>query len=102
VLRLEPGSVPFFIAAAVAGTLIYTSSPVKVVVAQDLAPHAPAAAAGMVLGVTAGVAGTLYVALGRIQEAIGLTAGMTVGFTMVVPAAAIAFTVLLRHPEAAR
>lgn len=102
VLRLEPGSAPFFMAAAAAGALIYTSSPIKVVVAQDLAPEAPAAAAGMVLGVTAGVAGTLYIGLGAVQEIAGLTAGMTVGFAMVLPAAAMALTVLIRHPEAAR
>lgn len=102
VLRLPPGSMPFFAAAAFAGMLLYMSSPVKVVVAQDLAPQAPAAAAGMVLGVTAGVAGAIYIGLGRLQEAVGLTAGMTVGFALVLPAAAIALIVLLRHPETAR
>jgi FSR family fosmidomycin resistance protein-like MFS transporter len=56
----------------------------------------------MVLGVTAGVAGVLYIALGRLQELIGLTPGLAVGFTLVLPAAAIAFTVLTRHTEAAQ
>lgn len=102
ILRLAPGSVPFFAAAGSAGALIYMSSPVKVVVAQDLAPHSPAAAAGMVLGVTAGLAGAVYIGLGRLQEIVGLTAGMTAGFALVLPAAAIALTVLLRHPETAR
>lgn len=77
-------------------------SPVKVVVAQDLAPHAPAAASGMVLGMTAAVAGTLYIGLGRLQEAIGLEEGIIVGFAMVVPAALVAFAVLGRHPQVAR
>jgi len=45
-LHLDPGSLPFFLAAALGGTLIYTSSPVMVVAAQDLAPHARAAASG--------------------------------------------------------
>ena len=102
VLALDPGSVAFFAATFLAGVLVYASNPVKVVVAQDLAPHAPAAASGTILGVTAGIAGLLYVGLGRLQELAGLTAGMAMGFAMVIPAGAVAMAVLLRHPEAAR
>ena len=101
-LALEPGTVAFFVAAASAGTLIYTSSPVKVVVAQDLAPQSPATASGMILGMTSAVAGALYIGLGRLQETIGIDAGIAVGFLMVVPAALIALAVLLRHPNVAR
>lgn len=99
--HLEPGSLPFFVAAALGGVLLYTSSPVMVVAAQDLAPQTPAAASGVVLGLTTGVAGALYIALGKLQETIGLLEGMTVGLAMVIPAAAIALAVLLRHPRAA-
>ena len=81
--------------------LLYTSSSVMVVAAQDLATQPPAAASGVVVGLTTGVAGALHVALGRLQEIIGLTQGMTVGLAMVIPAAAIALAVLLRHPGAA-
>jgi len=102
VVAAEPGSPVFFLAIVAAGVLIYTSSPVKVVVAQDLAPHAPAAASGMILGVTAGVAGALYIALGRFQETVGLEAGVVLGFLMVVPASLIALIVFARHPEVAR
>lgn len=102
VVRLDPGSGAFFVAVAAAGVLIYMSSPVKVIVAQDLAPHAPAAASGMILGVTSAVAGALYVALGRFQESVGLEAGIVVGFLMVIPAALVALTVLARHPDVAR
>ena len=102
VVFLESGSVGFFAATAIAGVLIYTPSPVKVVIAQDLAPHAPAAASGMVIGMTSAIAGALYVGLGRLQEAIGLEAGMVLGFWMVVPAALIALVVTLRHPDVAR
>ena len=101
VLIFEPGSIAFFLSAACAGALLYTSSPVTVVVAQDLAPHAPAAASGMIVGMTSAVAGVLYVGLGRLQEAIGLDAGIAVGFAMVVPAALTALLVMLRHPEVA-
>jgi MFS transporter, FSR family, fosmidomycin resistance protein len=82
--------------------LIYTSSPVKVVVAQDLAPHAPAAASGMILGMTSAVAGVLYIALRRLQEAVGLEVGNRGRFLMVVPAALTALLVLRRHPDVAR
>jgi FSR family fosmidomycin resistance protein-like MFS transporter len=56
----------------------------------------------VVLGVTAGAAGVMYVLLGRLQEAVGMTAGMAAGFALVIPAAAIALGVLVRHPEASR
>jgi FSR family fosmidomycin resistance protein-like MFS transporter len=102
VVFARPGSTTFIAAAAIAGLLIYIPSSVKVVVAQELAPHAPAAAAGMIVGMTSAVAGVLYVGLGLLQELAGLELGMLVGFAMVVPAAAIAAVVLARHPEAAR
>jgi len=101
VFRFIPGSVPFYVAVAVAGLLLYVSSPVTVVVAQDLAPHAPATASGLVLGVTSGIAGALYIGFGKLQEILGLGAGMAIGFAMVVPAGLIALAVLLRRPEAA-
>jgi FSR family fosmidomycin resistance protein-like MFS transporter len=101
-LALDPGTPVFFAAAATAGILIYVSSPVKVVVAQELAPGAPAAAAGMILGTTAAVAGAIYIALGRIQELVGLGPGIAVGFAMVIPAALIALVVFARHPAIAR
>jgi len=102
ILALDPGTPQFFIAAAIAGVLIYTSSPVKVVLAQDLAPRAPAAAAGMILGTTAAIAGVIYILLGRIQEVVGLDAGIALGFAMVIPAGLIALVVFARHPEVAR
>jgi FSR family fosmidomycin resistance protein-like MFS transporter len=100
-LTLDPGTPVFFLGAGFAGVLIYTSSPVKVVVAQELAPTAPAAAAGMILGTTAAIAGAIYIVLGRIQEAVGLEAGIALGFAMVIPASLIALAVLAEHPEVA-
>ncbi|MFI7644192.1 MFS transporter [Nonomuraea sp. NPDC049400] len=102
VLGLEPGGVPYFVATILAGALLYVGSPITVVLAQDLAPGAPASAAGMVLGVSAALAGALYVALGWLQELIGVGGGMAVGFALASPAALIVLAVLRRHPEAGR
>jgi MFS transporter, FSR family, fosmidomycin resistance protein len=99
-LTLEPGGVPYFVAAILAGALLYAGSPITVVIAQDLAPDAPASAAGMVLGVSAALAGALYVALGWLQELVGLSAGLAIGFALASPAALIVLAVLRRHPEA--
>jgi FSR family fosmidomycin resistance protein-like MFS transporter len=101
-LALEPGSPVFYITTAAAGLLLYISSPVKVVVAQDLAPQEPASVAGVVLGTSTGVAGLLYIGLGQIQGLIGITAGAALGFGLLLPAAAIALGVFAKHPEIAR
>jgi FSR family fosmidomycin resistance protein-like MFS transporter len=100
VVGLEPTTPLFFVATALGGLLLYASSPVKVIVAQDLAPRSPAAASGMVLGLGVGIAGALYIGLGRLQEALGFEVGMTIGFAMVIPAALVALAVL-RHSHAA-
>jgi hypothetical protein len=42
------------------------------------------------------LAGIAYIALGRVQEAVGLTTGILIGFSMVVPSALIGLVVLLR------
>jgi FSR family fosmidomycin resistance protein-like MFS transporter len=99
VLHCEPGSVPYFVSAGLAGMLIYTGSPVKVVVAQDLAPKEPASASGVVLGVGMGIAGLLYVGVGQVQELVGINAGILVGFGMLIVAAAVASTVFALHRE---
>jgi hypothetical protein len=46
-----------------------------VVAVQDLAPQPPAAASGVVLGLTTGVAGALYVALGSCRRRSGSSKG---------------------------
>jgi FSR family fosmidomycin resistance protein-like MFS transporter len=93
---LGPVLILFLVARYSAAATAWLSGPVNVVIVQDLAPHAPAAAAGMVLGVSIAVAGALYGALGWINQAVGLAAGMTIGFALVAPAAAIGLTVLIR------
>lgn len=89
VLVVPPGGLTLVFAAA-AGGLIYASQPLLIVAAQTAAPQNPAAAAGVVLGVGSGVAGLLYVGVGALQAQIGLAPAMTLAFTLLVPAAAIA------------
>jgi len=97
-LQLTPGSVPFLLAAALGGALLYMSNPVMIIAAQDLAPHSPAGAAGLVSGLSSALAGVLYFGLGWLQETLGLSTGMAIGFVMVVPAALIVGLVLMRRP----
>lgn len=94
---LEPGTLLFYLSVALAGALLYASSPLMIVTAQDLAPHAVATASGMLIGFTAGVAGLLYIGVGRLQEALGLVPAMGLSYLAMVPAALLALYVLRRH-----
>jgi FSR family fosmidomycin resistance protein-like MFS transporter len=96
VVASEPGTVVYFGAIALAGILIFVPVPALIIIAQEFVPGAPATASGMVLGLGSALAGIGYIVLGRVQEAVGLTNGIVVGFSMVVPAALIALVVLLR------
>jgi FSR family fosmidomycin resistance protein-like MFS transporter len=96
VIASEPGTALYFGAIALAGILIYVPVPALVIIAQEFVPGAPATATGMVLGLGSALAGIGYIVLGRVQEAVGLTNGILIGFSMVVPAALVALVVLLR------
>jgi MFS transporter, FSR family, fosmidomycin resistance protein len=96
VVASEPGTVLYFGAIALGGTLIFVPVPALIIIAQEFVPGAPATASGMVLGLGSALAGIGYIVLGRVQEAVGLTNGIVMGFSMVVPAALIALVVLLR------
>jgi FSR family fosmidomycin resistance protein-like MFS transporter len=95
--RLEPGTVPFFLAVALAGGLTNAGMPLLLVTAQDLAPRAVGAASGMLMGFSTGTAGLLYVGVGRLQESIGLTPAMGLSYLALIPGALVAFAVLTRH-----
>jgi FSR family fosmidomycin resistance protein-like MFS transporter len=97
VLLVPPGTATL-VAAAVAGALIYASQPLLIVAAQNSAPRAPAAAAGIVIGVGHAIAGLLYVGVGALQAAFGLVPVMTVTFAVLVPAALIALRALRSAP----
>ena len=96
VIASDPGSAHYFAAIVLAGILLFVPIPALVIIAQEFVPGAPATASGMVLGLGSALAGIGYIVLGRLQEALGLTHGILIGFSMVVPAGLITLVVLLR------
>jgi FSR family fosmidomycin resistance protein-like MFS transporter len=96
VIAIEPGTALYFAAIALAGVFIFVPVPALIIIAQEFVPGAPATASGMVLGLGSALAGMAYIVLGRIQEAVGLTTGILIGFSMLAPAALIALVVLLQ------
>ncbi len=96
-LSLTPGTPPFFAAVMLAGALMQVSLPILVVSAQDLAPRTVAAASGMLMGVATGIAGVLYIGIGRLQDLVGLAPAMRLGFLAVIPAALVAYVALTKY-----
>lgn len=96
-LWLPVGGAAFFTAVTLAGVLVYASFPLMIVSAQDLAPQAMATASGLLMGLALGIAGVLYIGVGWLQEAFGVTAALSVSFLALVPAALLAWSVLSRH-----
>jgi FSR family fosmidomycin resistance protein-like MFS transporter len=96
VIASEPGSVTYYGVIVLAGALLFVPVPALIIIAQEFVPGAPATASGMVLGLGSALAGTAYIALGRVQEVVGLTTGILIGFSMVIPSALIGLIVLLR------
>jgi MFS transporter, FSR family, fosmidomycin resistance protein len=92
-----PGSFAYFACVAFAGAAVNAGLPLMVVAAQDLAPHAVGAASGFLMGFTWGAAGVIYIAVGALQEAIGVGPAMAVAYLMMLPGAALATVVLRRH-----
>lgn len=90
------GSVPYYLLVVLAGAAINAGLPLMVVAAQDRAPHAVGAASGMMMGLTWGSAGVLYIFSGWVQEQVGLTAAMQLSYLSLLPGAALAFWVLRR------
>lgn len=100
ILYLEPGTLFFFLAVIAAGALQNAGLPLMIVSAQDLVPRSAAAASGMLMGFTGGVAGILYIGIGRLQEWIGLAPAMSLSFLSLIPAALLAFYVLAKYEPA--
>lgn len=100
VLWLPSGGLAFYVLVALAGMLTNSSIPLLVVSAQDLAPNAVAAASGLLMGFTWGVAGVVYIGFGALQQFIGITPAIAAGFGFLVPAAALVGSVLRRNAAA--
>ncbi len=95
-LSVQPGSFVYFMAVVLAGMLINGGLPIMVVAAQDAAPRAVSTASGMMMGLTWGTAGLLYLGVGAVQEAIGMQAAMWLSVLPLLPGALIASLVLRR------
>ena len=89
IFSLEPGSLFYFLAVALAGALVNAGMPLLIVSAQDLSPENKATASGMMMGFSAGAAGLIYVGIGRLQELIGLILAMKVGYLALIGAAVL-------------
>src|SRR5690606_7070009 len=100
VLLVDAGGAVFYLCVMMAGFFTNLSIPMLVVSAQDLAPDSVAAASGLLMGFTWGVAGVVYIAFGALQEVIGLQSANAIGFSFLIPAAAVAAYVLRRHSAA--
>ncbi len=96
-LGATPGTLTFYALVALSGLLTNASVPLLVVSAQDLAPHAVGSASGMLMGFTWGMAGVAYLGFGALQELVGITPALLTSFAFLIPAAALAGTVLTRH-----
>lgn len=94
---IPPASPLFFMMVALASILTNASVPLLVISAQDLAPHAVATASGMLMGFTWGIAGVLYIGFGALQEAIGLTAAMSLSYFFLIPAGILSLLVLSKN-----
>lgn len=100
-LLSQPGSLLYFVFVALSGAFTNGGLPIMVVAAQDAAPHAVSTASGMMMGLTWGIAGVLYLGVGALQEAIGMQAAMWLSVLTLAPGALIAHRVLrkLARPE---
>jgi len=94
VLFVAPGSLLYYVLVALAGFSSNSPIPLLVVSAQELAPHAVGAASGMLMGLTWGTAGVLYIGFGALQQAVGLTPAMLLGFAFLLPGGWLAGRVL--------
>ena len=88
----------YFAAIALAGMLVNAAFPLLIVAAQERAPRSEATASGILMGLSVGIAGVLYVAIGWLQQVVGFTAAMSVGYFALIPAALVSLRVIVR-PE---
>ena len=94
IFLLTPGSPAYFAMVLFAGALVNAGMPMLIVSAQDHSPNAAATAAGMLMGFSAGVAGLVYVVIGRLQESLGLAPAIMVGYLALIAGAILALVAI--------
>jgi len=99
VLQVPTATPLYFLLVALAGLLTNSSIPLLVISAQDLAPNDVAAASGLLMGFTWGVAGVVYIGFGALQQFIGIAPAIALGFLFLVPAAILVGWVLRRNSD---
>ena len=97
-LLTAPGSPAFYVVVSGAGFLLGAGVPATIGVTAWLAPDNVARATGVVLGLTGGLAGGLYLLIGQAQELVGLTPALAAGFLGVLPAAVLTIAALSCGP----
>lgn len=98
-LLTRPGSPAFYLGVGAAGFLLSAGIPATVAMTGELAPHDVAAATGVVLGLTNGLAGVLYLGVGQAQAAVGLEPALAGAFLSTLPAAALTIAALSCGPR---
>jgi hypothetical protein len=87
------------IAVLAAGALLGFHGPLIIARAQELAPGAESAVAGLLLGTTWGVAGLVYAGFGAAQSVFGVGGTLTIVSLFVLPAAHLAALTLGNVPR---
>ena len=95
---LLPGTLVYFAAVVLAGALVNSGMPMLIVSAQDLSPKAAATASGMLMGLSSGVAGLVYVLIGGLQESLGLVPAMAVSYLSLIAGALLAMVTIKSQP----
>ena len=101
-LFMPIGSVAYFVSIVIASILVNCCIASLVVSAQDLAPNAVGAASGMLMGLTWGMAGIIYIGIGALQENIGIQPSLYVAFSFLLLASLLAFFIFKTRLERVR
>lgn len=88
------GGAAYYALVAVAGATANAALPLLVVGAQDLAPESMGAASGMLMGFTWGMGGVAYLAIGALEQGIGLAPALVLAYAALIPASVLAFLAL--------